>query len=99
MDYTRVEQVIGYLRAHADAQPGLAEVAAAAGLGPFQLQRLFTRWAGISPKRFLQTLTLGRARARLRASADVLSASLEAGLSGPGAAARFVCHAGGGHPG
>jgi AraC family transcriptional regulator of adaptative response/methylated-DNA-[protein]-cysteine methyltransferase len=84
MDYTRVEQVIGYLRAHADAQPGLAEVAAAAGLGPFQLQRLFTRWAGISPKRFLQTLTLGRARARLRASADVLSASLEAGLSGPG---------------
>jgi AraC family transcriptional regulator of adaptative response/methylated-DNA-[protein]-cysteine methyltransferase len=83
-DYARIERAIAYLRAHAGDRPRLAEVAAATGLGPFQLQRLFTRWAGISPKRFLQTLALGQARARLRSSADVLSASLDAGLSGPG---------------
>jgi AraC family transcriptional regulator of adaptative response/methylated-DNA-[protein]-cysteine methyltransferase len=83
-DYACIERVITYLRAHAGDRPGLAEVAAATGLGPFQLQRLFTRWAGISPKRFLQTLALDQARARLLQSADVLSASLDAGLSGPG---------------
>jgi AraC family transcriptional regulator of adaptative response/methylated-DNA-[protein]-cysteine methyltransferase len=83
-DYALIARVIGYLRTQAEARPRLAEIAAAAGLGEFQLQRLFTRWAGISPKRFLQALALDRAQTRLRASADVLSASLDAGLSGPG---------------
>ena len=83
-DYARIARAIDFIRSHVAARPGLAEVAAAAGLSEFHLQRLFTRWAGLSPKRFLQTLTVGHAKARLRAAADVLSASLDAGLSGPG---------------
>ncbi len=83
-DYARIARVIEFLRTGAPAQPDLATIAAAAGLSPFHLQRLFTRWAGLSPKQFLQTLAVGHAKTRLRASADVLSASWDAGLSGPG---------------
>ncbi len=83
-DYARIARAIDYIRARTDTPPVLAEVAAAAGLDRFHFQRLFTRWAGLSPKRYMQVLAHGRARARLRASADVLSASLDAGLSGPG---------------
>ena len=82
--YTVVAQAIRYLRAHARAQPPLAEVAAAVHLSEFHLQRVFARWAGISPKRFLQYLSKEHAQAALRASADVLQASAAAGLSGPG---------------
>ena len=69
---------------HAAEQPSLDEVAAHIGLSAWHFQRLFTRWAGVSPKRFLQYLTLSRARERLRASASVLDAALDVGLSGPG---------------
>lgn len=82
--YTTVAAAIRYIRQHARRQPGLGEVAAAVGLSEFHLQRLFSEWAGISPKRFLQYLTKEHARAALAASADVLSASLSGGLSGPG---------------
>jgi len=82
--YAIVAQAIRYLRAHAREQPGLPELAAELGLSEFHLQRLFSDWAGISPKRFLQFLSKEEARRRLRASASVLEASLDAGLSGPG---------------
>lgn len=82
--YATVAQAIRFLRSHAREQPGLAELAVALGVSEFHLQRLFSDWAGISPKRFLQFLSKEEARRRLRASASVLEASLDAGLSGPG---------------
>ncbi|MDO9636224.1 MAG: methylated-DNA--[protein]-cysteine S-methyltransferase [Thiobacillus sp.] len=83
-DYARVAEAIAYLHAHRRAQPDLAAVARHLDLSEPHLQRLFTRWAGISPKRFLQSLTLEDARARLTATRDVLNLSLDVGLSGPG---------------
>ena len=83
-DYMRIEQSIAWLRAHYREQPRLSDMAAAAGLSESHYQRMFSRWAGISPKRFLQYLTLGYARQIMRQSASLLDASLESGLSGPG---------------
>jgi AraC family transcriptional regulator of adaptative response/methylated-DNA-[protein]-cysteine methyltransferase len=83
-DYARVEKAIRYLEANFRGQPGLAEVARNAGLSEYHFHRLFTRWAGISPKRFLQFVTASFAQQRLRESAGTLAASLESGLSGPG---------------
>lgn len=82
--YAIVADAIAYIRSHARRQPSLADVAAHVGLSEYHLQRVFTEWAGISPKRFLQYLTKERAKDALRASADVLAASLDAGLSSPG---------------
>jgi len=82
-DYARIEAAILYLEEHFRDQPGLDEVAGAAGLSPHHFQRLFRRWAGISPKRFGQFLTLDYAKAQLEASASVLDAAYDAGLSGP----------------
>ena len=82
-DYARIEAAILYLEEHFRDQPGLDEVAEAAGLGPHHFQRLFRRWAGISPKRFGQYLTLDYAKAQLEASASILDAAYDAGLSGP----------------
>jgi AraC family transcriptional regulator of adaptative response/methylated-DNA-[protein]-cysteine methyltransferase len=83
-DYARVAQAIAFLRAHHRQQPDLAAVAAHLGLSAFHLQRLFSRWAGISPKRFLQFLTVEYAKRRMADTADLLSLSHQAGLSGPG---------------
>jgi AraC family transcriptional regulator of adaptative response/methylated-DNA-[protein]-cysteine methyltransferase len=83
-DYARIERAIHYLDAHFREQPGLEAVAHDAGLSPFHFQRLFTRWAGISPKRFVEFLTAGYARELLRESPSVLDAAYGAGLSGPG---------------
>ncbi len=83
-DYRRIEQAIRYLEANYRRQPGLAEVAAQIGLSEYHFQRLFSRWAGISPKRFVQALTIDYARQRLAESESVLDAAMEAGLSGPG---------------
>jgi len=79
--YAIVARAISYIRTHARAQPSLEDIAAAVHLSPHHLQRLFADWAGISPKRFLQYLTKEHARRQLAASADVLSAAGEAGLS------------------
>jgi len=79
----RVAAAIDWLTAHYADQPTLEEAAEAAGLSPFHFQRLFTRWAGISPKRFCQYLTLGHAKRLLAERASVLDAALDAGLSGP----------------
>ena len=82
--YQTIARAIRYIRTHAGVQPTLADVAAAVGLSEHHLQRVFSEWAGISPKRFLQYLTKEHARQCLRASADVLRTSLHVGLSGPG---------------
>ncbi len=82
--YDAVADAIRYIDAHVDDQPELAEVARATGLSPFHTQRLFTHMAGISPKKFLGYLSLGRAKAALAGQASVLEASFDAGLSGPG---------------
>lgn len=81
--YDTVARAIAYLRARVSDQPGLDEVAAAVHLSPAHLQRVFTEWAGISPKRFLQHLTKEYARTRLRQALDILSVSAEAGLGSP----------------
>ena len=83
-DYQRVESAIRYLEEHAGRQPDLAELAAYVGLSPTHFQRLFKRWAGVSPKRFLQFVTLEHAKELLRDSTSILDTSYEVGLSGPG---------------
>jgi AraC family transcriptional regulator, regulatory protein of adaptative response / methylated-DNA-[protein]-cysteine methyltransferase len=81
-DYTRIALAIGFLRENAAARPDLATVARHAGLSEHHFQRLFTRWAGVSPKRFLQWLTLEDARRRLAATRNTLDLAAELGLSG-----------------
>lgn len=83
-DYSRVEKAIRYIEGHWQNQPQLEEVAYSIGLSPFHFQKLFQRWAGVSPKRFLQYLTVENAKERLRESRSVLDAAYESGLSGPG---------------
>lgn len=80
--YEPVARAIDFLTAHRDAHPGLDETAAAAGLSPAHFQRVFKAGAGVSPKRFLQYLAAQEAKRALADGADVLSASLSAGLSG-----------------
>ncbi len=82
-DYERVARAVRYIAGSAADQPGLAEVAAHLEMSPYHLQRLFRRWAGVSPKRFLQCLTVEHAKALLADSVSVLDAALEVGLSGP----------------
>lgn len=83
-DYYRIAEAIRFLEAHVRQQPGLKAVAEHLNLSEYHFQRLFTRWVGISPKRFLQYLTKEHAKQLLDASASVLEASLDSGLSGPG---------------
>jgi AraC family transcriptional regulator of adaptative response/methylated-DNA-[protein]-cysteine methyltransferase len=83
-DYDIVRRAIAYLSEHWRTQPEIDAVAAAAGVSASDLHHLFRRWAGITPKAFLQAITLDHARRLLRDSASVLDASFEVGLSGPG---------------
>lgn len=83
-DYERVAGSIRYLDENHLAQPHLAGLAACAGLSPYHFHRLFARWAGVTPKDFLQCLTLAHARERLRLGESVLGATYDAGLSSPG---------------
>jgi AraC family transcriptional regulator of adaptative response/methylated-DNA-[protein]-cysteine methyltransferase len=83
-DYARVRRAIAYMSEHWRDQPEIEAIAHAAGVAPDELHRLFRRWAGLTPKEFLQALTLDHARRLLRQSASVLDAAYEVGLSGPG---------------
>jgi AraC family transcriptional regulator of adaptative response/methylated-DNA-[protein]-cysteine methyltransferase len=83
-DYDRIESVIRYLEQNFREQPELKILADVAGLSEFHFQRMFSRWVGISPKRFLQFLTKEHAKDLLRKSGDILSVAYDSGLSGPG---------------
>jgi AraC family transcriptional regulator of adaptative response/methylated-DNA-[protein]-cysteine methyltransferase len=83
-DYERIARVIRHLDSCRTEQPDLASLAEVAGLSPYHLHRLFSAWAGITPKDFLQCLTLAHAKALLQKGASVLDAALASGLSGPG---------------
>lgn len=83
-DYLRIERALNWLSDHRDTQPSLADVAATSGLSEYHFQRTFSRWVGISPKKFLQYLTLDRAKRSLESASSVMDAALDAGLSGPG---------------
>jgi AraC family transcriptional regulator of adaptative response/methylated-DNA-[protein]-cysteine methyltransferase len=83
-DYARIERAIAFLRERRQAQPDLAQLGAHLGLSPAHTQRLFRRWAGVSPKRFVQFLTVEYAKRRMRDTADLLGLALDSGLSGPG---------------
>jgi len=83
-DYERIARVIRYVDDHHAEQPSLNALAQEAGLSMFHFHRLFSAWAGVTPKNFLQWLTFSRAEGLLRNGESVLSASIEAGLSGPG---------------
>ena len=83
-DYDRVELALRFLHEHRDDRPDLDEVARHVGLSPAHFQRLFSRWAGVSPKRFCQFLSAEHARRCLAASRSVLEAAFEVGLSSPG---------------
>jgi AraC family transcriptional regulator of adaptative response/methylated-DNA-[protein]-cysteine methyltransferase len=83
-DYDTVRRTIEFISHHWRDQPSLEALAAHAGLQPAALQRLFARWAGLTPKAFLQAVTLNHARSLLAQSASILEASYELGLSGPG---------------
>jgi AraC family transcriptional regulator of adaptative response/methylated-DNA-[protein]-cysteine methyltransferase len=83
-DYDIVRRAIAHIRGHWRAQPEIDEIADAAGVSATDLHHLFRRWCGLTPKAFLQALTLNHARALLRSSASVLDTAYEVGLSGPG---------------
>jgi AraC family transcriptional regulator of adaptative response/methylated-DNA-[protein]-cysteine methyltransferase len=83
-DYARVSEALTFICEHRRAQPGLGEVASHVGLSEHHFQRLFQRWAGISPKKFLQYLTVEHAKRALMGERSVLDAALDVGLSGPG---------------
>src|SRR5260370_5378832 len=83
-DYERVANVIRFLDRHHTEQPDLSELAAAARLSPFHFHRLFSFWAGVTPKDFLQCLTLEHVKQLLLVGNSVFDAALDAGLSGSG---------------
>ncbi|MDP4823368.1 MAG: bifunctional helix-turn-helix domain-containing protein/methylated-DNA--[protein]-cysteine S-methyltransferase [Aestuariivirgaceae bacterium] len=94
-DYAHVKQALAFISENWREQPSLEVIAAQSGLSPFHLQKLFTRWAGLSPKAFLQAVTLDHARSLLRKDANLLDAAYELGLSGPGRLHDlFVSHEG-----
>jgi AraC family transcriptional regulator of adaptative response/methylated-DNA-[protein]-cysteine methyltransferase len=83
-DYDSVRRAIAFISEHWRAQPTIEAMADAASVTPDELHHLFRRWAGLTPKAFMQALTLDHAKSLLRNSASVLDAALDSGLSGPG---------------
>jgi len=83
-DYQRIARSIAWIGEHFRERPGLDDMARAAGVSPHHYARLFRRWAGVSPGRYLRALNLAAAKQAIDSGAGVLAASLGAGLSGPG---------------
>lgn len=83
-DYKRIEKAILYLEKNARRQPNLRDVAQAMNLSEYHFQRIFRRWAGISPKRFLQFLTIERVKTLMKGSGSLLDITYQAGLSSAG---------------
>jgi AraC family transcriptional regulator of adaptative response/methylated-DNA-[protein]-cysteine methyltransferase len=85
INYTRIAEAIDYIRLHFKEQPSLEDIAAQINLSPFHFQRLFTDWAGVSPKQFLQFISVGYAKQLLKEKQTTLfDAAEETGLSGTG---------------
>jgi AraC family transcriptional regulator of adaptative response/methylated-DNA-[protein]-cysteine methyltransferase len=85
INYDRIAEAIDYIRENFRTQPGLDEIAGKIHLSPYHFQRLFTDWAGVSPKKFLQYISVEHAKAILKQEqATVFDAALETGLSGTG---------------
>lgn len=85
IDYARIEKAIEFLNTRAEEQPGLERIAAHVGLSPYHFQRLFSRWAGVSPKQFLSALTINNAKQILEDNtATLLDAAYGSGLSSTG---------------
>ena len=83
-DYKRIEKAIIFLEKNIDRQPDLKELSRIVNLSEYHFQRLFRRWAGISPKRFSQVLTIERAKRIMKNAGSLLDVSHETGLSGAG---------------
>lgn len=83
-DYHRMEATLRWLAENFEAQPSLAQIAEHAGQTPYHFQRTFSRWVGVSPKKFVQFLSLEQAKRSLTASHSVFDAAMDAGLSGSG---------------
>lgn len=81
-DYDRIEKAIGYITGHFREQPDLDEVARQVHLSPFHFQRMFREWAGVSPKKFLQYISLEHAKSLLKENRTLIDVSFETGLSG-----------------
>ncbi|MBW4612567.1 MAG: methylated-DNA--[protein]-cysteine S-methyltransferase [Desmonostoc vinosum HA7617-LM4] len=83
-DYERIAQAILFMRQNYLSQPDLATIAEHVHLSEYHFQRLFTKWAGISPKRFLQYLTVEYAKSKITQTKSLLDLSIDVGLSSPG---------------
>jgi AraC family transcriptional regulator, regulatory protein of adaptative response / methylated-DNA-[protein]-cysteine methyltransferase len=83
-DYIRIEKAIRYLADHFAENPSLNLLAREAGLSPFHFQRLFRRWAGVSPKQFAQYLSAQTAKQKILESKNILDATFKSGLTSPG---------------
>ena len=81
-DYYRIEKAIAYIQKNADCQPALGDVAASVHLSEYHFQRMFSRWTGISPKRFLQYITKEHAKKLLQDARSVMDTAYDVGLSG-----------------
>ena len=81
VDYRRIDLALRYIDSHVREQPTLEVVAEAVGMSPFHFQKLFSRWAGISPKKFLQAISAERARAVLTTSTSTLEAAWKTGYA------------------
>jgi AraC family transcriptional regulator of adaptative response/methylated-DNA-[protein]-cysteine methyltransferase len=82
-DYDRMARALAWLADNWREHPSLDEAADAVGLSPFHFQRVFTRWAGVSPRAFVASIAHAEARTLLEDGASVLDAALDTGLSGP----------------
>lgn len=83
-DYQRIAAAIEYVAANFQRQPSLDEMAASVHLSKYHFQRLFKRWAGVSPTQFMHYLTVEYAKDRLAAAGSIFDVALDAGLSGSG---------------
>ncbi len=83
-DFRRIARAIRFIDEHFREQPRLATIAASAGLSEFHFNRLFRRWAGVTPRQYLAFVTARAARGVLAEAASVLEAAYAVGLSGPG---------------
>lgn len=82
INFNRIAEAISYIKANFKTQPGLEEIAKKVNLSPFHFQRLFSEWAGTTPKRFLQYISIGYAKEMLKENQSLFDTALETGLSG-----------------